>query len=88
MYCVIASDQMRTLVYLIVEGTFGTNSVNILVTLLRFLTPQSNMSITLARYFISGWKKMRSMVMILNNMRFDKCLLPFMCLRDKYLTKN
>lgn len=88
MYCVIASDQMRTLVYLIVEGTFGTNSVNNLVTLLRFLTPQSNMSITLARYFISGWKKMRSMVMILNNMRFDKCLLPFMCLRDKYLTKN
>ena len=75
MYCVIASDQMRTLVYLIVEGTFGTNSVNNLVTLLRFLAPQS---ITLARYFISGWKKMRSMVMILNNMRFDKCLLPFM----------
>ena len=88
MYCVIATDQMRTLVYLIVEGTFGTNSVNNLVTLLRFLTPQSIMSITLARYFISGWKKMRSMVMILNNMRFDKCLLPFMCLRDKYLTKN
>ena len=85
MYCVIASDQMRTLVYLIVEGTFGTNSVNNLVTLLRFLAPQS---ITLARYFISGWKKMRSVVMILNNMRFDKCLLPFMCLRDKYLTKN
>ena len=43
MYCVIASDQMRTLLYLIVEGTFGTNSVNNLVTLLRFLTPQSNM---------------------------------------------
>ena len=85
MYCVIASVEMRTLVYLIVEGTFGTNSVNNLVTLLTFLTPQS---ITLARYFISGWKKMRSMVMILNNMRFDKCLLPFMCLRDKYLTKN
>ena len=78
MYCVIASDQMRTLVYLIVEGTFGTNSVNNLVTLLRFLTPQS----------IIGWKKIRSMVMKLNNMRFDKCLLPFMCLRDKYLTKN
>ena len=86
MYCVIASDQMRTLLYLIVEGTFGTNSVNNLVTLLRFLTPPPNL--TLARYFISGWKKMRSMVMILNNMRFDKCLLPFMCLRDKYLTKN
>ena len=85
MYCVIASDQMRTLVYLIVEGTFGTNSVNNLVTLLRFLTPQSIVSTS---YFISGWKKMRSMVMILNNMRFDKCLLPFMCLRDKYLTKN
>ena len=83
MYCVIATDQMRTLVYLIVEGTFGTNSVNILVTLLRFLTPQSIMS-----NFISGWKKIRSMVMKLNNMRFDKCLLPFMCLRDKYLTKN
>ena len=55
MYCVIATDQMRTLVYLIVEGTFGTNSVNNLVTLLRFLTPQSIMSI--ARYFISGLKK-------------------------------
>ena len=54
MYCVIATDQMRTLVYLIVEGTFGTNSVNNLVTLLRFLTPQSIVSITLARYFISG----------------------------------
>ena len=39
MYCVIASDQMRTLLYLIVEGTFGANSVNNLVTLLRFLTP-------------------------------------------------
>ena len=45
MYCVIASDQMRTLVYLIVEGTFGTDSVNNLVTLLRFLTPQSIMTI-------------------------------------------
>ena len=82
MYCVIATDQMRTLVYLIVEGTFGTNSVNILVTLLRFLTPQSIIIL-----FLVG-KKIRSMVMKLNNMRFDKCLLPFMCLRDKYLTKN
>ena len=41
MYCVIASVEMRTMVYLIVEGAFGTNSVNNLVTLLRFLTPQS-----------------------------------------------
>ena len=58
MYCVIASDQMRTLLYLIVEGTFGTNSVNDSVALLKFLTPNLLwVSLTLARYFISGWKE-------------------------------